>query len=429
MGKLTPEELRESFWRMDAEAGGVIGTQYSEIKRVLKERDFVWIKERYRMIKKHAIEQTEYYMHYDIEDEFPVVNKSILTANKQMFSAKGAFQSPIHIASTSGSTGIPFSVIQDYRKRKRTIADLKVFGELCDYPSHERMVFFRVINDKVHRTPEQEEAENIFYVDSSDLGIQHLEEMKQVILEKKPRIVFSYASTLVELAKYIDRTGIPDEGFSMKSVLTGGEGISEQNRQFLEQIFNCTVYRRYSDMELGILGQDSGNGSPYFLNWGSYFFECLKLDVDEPVDSGEPGRIIVTDLFNYAFPMIRYDTGDLGIMEYGENGELPGLREIYGRKRDCIYTVDGKLLSPAAISVMMWGGVADGVKQWQFIQEDKNRYILKLNCSKRIIAGVYIQKFKSVLGKEAQISVEYVQGIPIEASNKQRAVICNYRKG
>ena len=56
------------------------------------------------------------------------------------------------------------------------------------------------------------------------------------------------------MAKYIDRTGIPENGFSMKSVLTGGEGLSVENRKLLERVFACTVYRRYSDMELGILG-------------------------------------------------------------------------------------------------------------------------------------------------------------------------------
>jgi phenylacetate-CoA ligase len=282
-----------------------------------------------------------------------------------------------------------------------------------------------VLSEKLNRTPEQEDRENIYYIDSSDLGNSHLEEMKQAIIEKKPRIIFSYSSTLVELAHHIDRTGIPEGGFSMISVLTGGEGISEENRQFLERVFGCTVYRRYSDMELGILGQDTGNGSEYLLNWGSYYFECLKIGSDEPAESGEVGRIVITDLFNYAFPMIRYDTGDLGVMHYCE-GELPRLKEIYGRVRDCVYTVDGRLLSPAKIFVSMWG--SERIKQWQFIQEDKALYILKLNCDSKIDKDTYISKFKNLLGDSATIQIELVDEIPVTSSNKRRAVICNYRK-
>lgn len=426
MEQKTPEQLRNEFWKSDIERGGIIFDQYKEVKRVLHDNDMPWVLQRVLDIKHHAIAQTDFYKTYKVTDEFPVVNKMILIQNHDACSAKGDYQTPTHISSTSGSTGTPFSVIQDFKKRNRTIADLKVFGELCNYPSHERMVFFRVINEKLHRTSEQEDRENIYYIDSSDLGDLHLEEMKNALLEKKPRIVFSYSSTLVELAKYIDRTGIPENGFSMKSVLTGGEGLSVENRKLLERVFACTVYRRYSDMELGILGQDMGNGSEYILNWGSYYFETLKLNSDEPTEPGEAGRIVITDLFNYAFPMIRYDTGDLGILDNSNPNELPKLKEIYGRVRDCIYTTDGRLISPAKVFVMMWG--SDGVKQWQFIQETKNEYILKLNCEKKIELETYIEKFKALLGEDANIEVQLVDEIPVTSSNKRRAVICNYHK-
>lgn len=426
MTQKTPEELRNDFWKEDIECGGVIFNQYEEVKRVLKDKDMVWVEQRLQDIKRHAIEQTYFYKDYKVTDEFPVVNKMFLIENYDACIAKAGYQTPTHISSTSGSTGTPFSVIQDFKKRKRTIADLKVFGELCNYPSHERMVFFRVINEKLHRTSEQEDRENIYYIDSSDLGNDHLKEMKNVLLDKMPHIIFSYSSTLVELAKYIDCVGIPEEGFSMKSVLTGGEGLSDENRKLLERVFGCTVYRRYSDMELGILGQDKGNGSEYVLNWGSYYFEVLKLNSNEPAEPGEAGRIVITDLFNYAFPMIRYDTGDLGVLDDSNPNELPKLKEIYGRIRDCVYATDGRLISPAKVSVMMWG--LEGIKQWQFIQETKEVYVLKLNCEQKVNQKTFIDKFKSLLGENANIKVQLVDEIPVTSSNKRRAVICNYHK-
>ena len=139
--------------------------------------------------------------------------------------------------------------------------------------------------------------------------------MQNALLEKKLRIVFSYSSTLVKLAKCIERTRIPENDFLMKSVLTGGAGLSDENRKLLERVFGCIVYRRYSDMKLGILGQDLGNGSEYILNWRSYYFETLKLNSDEPTETSEAGRIVIIDLFNYAFPLILYDAGDLGILD------------------------------------------------------------------------------------------------------------------
>lgn len=421
-----PEQLREEFWKQDMESGGLIYSQYAEIKQVISAGDMDWVLRKLQEIKQFAIEHTEYYKEYSPEDEFPVMSKMHLVENYESHTSDGGFMTPIHVSSTSGSTGTPFSVKQDKVKRMRNIADIKVFGEFCDYPSHERMVFFRVINSKLHRTPEQEDAENIYYIDSSDLGEKRLGEMTQVILEKKPRIIFSYSTTLVELAKYI-RDNMGEVTFSMKAVLTGGEGVSEENRRMLGEVFGCKVYRRYSDMELGILGQDMGDGGRYRLNWGSYYFETLKTDSDEPAEYGEVGRIVITDLFNKAFPMIRYDTGDLGVMEKPDDGGWPYLSEIFGRSRDCVYCTDGILLSPAKISVMMWG--QSGIKQWQFIQNDRTDYTIKLNTDGEIDVPPLLCKFTEVLGKDANIHVEFVDEIPVQASNKRRAVICNYEKG
>lgn len=423
----TAEELRKAFWEKDIQEGAYIYDAYCEIKRVLAQEDFDWVQTQYQKIKKHAVQTTEYYKNYSVEQDFPVVNKQLLSAN-DMFLAKEGFLTPIHVSSTSGSTGTPFSVFQDFKKRKRNIADLQVFGEFCDYPPRECMVFFRVLSEKLKRTKQQEEEENIYYIDSSYLDDVHLEYMYRVLLEKKPRIIFSYASTLVELAKYVlkNHTNISERNFSMKSVLTAGEALSEENRKILQNAFQCKVYRRYSDMELGILGQDQGDGGAYDLNWGSYYFEVLKLDSDEPAPYGEVGRIVITDLFNYAFPMIRYDTGDLGILEKVEGKRFPVLKEIYGRVRDCIWDANGNLLSPAKISVGMWG--IEGVKQWQCIQKSQYQYLMKLNADSSLDVDNLKKKLKTILGDLAEISFEFVEEIPVLSSNKRRAVICEWKK-
>lgn len=423
----SPSELRKEFWDADIAAGGVIYNQYVEIKDVLENENIEWIQKHVQQIKQHAIRNTEFYKTFDPRDTFPVINKMSMIKEYDKHKAKAGFEGPIHISSTSGSTGIPFNVLQDYKKRMRTIADIKVFGERCDYPSHERMVYFRVITEEMHRTPERDEKENIYYIDSSDLGPEHLAEMFQVVLDKKPRVIFSYCSTLIELAKYIKKNKIPKEVFSStKAVLTAGEGVSEENRQILEEVFGCKTYRRYGTMDLGILGQDWGDGKAYSLNWGSYYFECLKQNSDISAEPGEVGRIVVTDMFNCAFPMIRYDTGDLGIMDMVPGRKLPVLRELYGRSRDCVYSVNGILLSPAKIAEMLTGNNA--IKQWQFIQEAEKEYTLKLNVDGEIDVKHICNDFKQLLGKEANIYVQNVDEIPVLTSNKRRTVVCNYQK-
>lgn len=421
-----PEELRCKFWKNDIQNNdGIIWNQYNEIKQVLDKIDIKWVNDRLVEIKKHAIEQTDYYKNMDLNSVFPVVNKVSIMENYEAHKAKCGFNLPLHISSTSGSTGIPFSVVQDHSKRMRTIADLKVFGELCDYPSHECMVFFRCLQKKDGRTPEQESMENIYYVDSSKLDNKNIKYMIEKIKEKNPRIIFSYSSTIVEIAKYI-KEHYSKQKWTLKSVLVGGEGLADCDRKLIEDTFGCKVYRRYSDMELGILGQDSGHGDAYLLNWGSYFFEVLKIDKDVPANEGEIGRIVITDLFNKALPMIRYDTGDLGVMEYMDKGKFPVLKEIYGRQRDCVYTTGGLMLSPAKISVSMWG--EKNIKQWQFIQDTECSYTLKVApVELPYKSELVVKKLKGIIGEDSTINVEVVDDIPVLSSNKRRAVICNIR--
>lgn len=422
----TPEQLREIFWKKDLLNGGVIRNQYEQIKHIIKNKDFQFAKEQLNAIKKHAIENTEFYSKYTMESNFPVMNKMIFLENKSTCKAKRGFDLPLHVSSTSGSTGTPFSVEQDYKKRMRVIAELKVFGEFGNYESHERMIFYRVLTKKIKRTAKQEDEENIYYIDCSDLSKNGLEKMKKALWDINPKVVLGYSSTILLLAKYLKATSVDIvNGFNLQSIILGGEGIFEKDRTLIESVFKCKVYRRYSDMELGILGQDDGNGGAYNLNWASYYFECLKLDKDEPADSGEIGRIVITDLFNYSFPMIRYDTGDLGIIEYFDD-RLPILKEIYGRKNDCVFSTDGRIISQFKLINEMWG--IENIKQWQFIQKRKNLYILKLNCSEKINEKYFIDKFKNILGYDADIKIEYVDEIPVLASTKRRTVICEYNK-
>lgn len=417
----TPEELRKEFWDTDILSGGGVHSQYCEIQTVLDQPRPEWIERKLTELKKHAIKNVPFYAHYSVDDEFPVMNKSLLLDNYEAHKAIAGFDEPTHISSTSGSTGTPFSVIQDKKKRQRTIADLKVYQELCDCPSHERMIYFR--GTTKNRTKEQEEKENIFYIDCGRLDDERLAEMFQSIIALKPRTVFANVCTLREMCRYAKEKNATYVFDGLVSIRTGGEACPEHIRKEVERIFGCTVYRRYSDMELGVLAQDTGNGSPYQLNWGSFYFECLKLDSDEPASEGEVGRIVVTDLFNYAFPMIRYDTGDLGIMHHVEN-EYPVLEEIYGRSRDCVYDTKGRMINPAVIEIAMWGNGT--VKQMQFIQNDKNQYLIKVNPKSSLQEDTIIGIYKGILGNDAKISIEFVDEIPVLASNKRRDTVCNY---
>lgn len=166
-----------------------------------------------------------------------------------------------------------------------------------------------------------------------------------------------------------------------------------------------------------------------YFNHSSYIFEILKLDSVEPAAYGEVGRIVITDLHNYAFPLIRYDCGDTCIMmppnEYS-NG-YPVIDKLYGRRFDLTYSTDGKAVSPLAYGRILKN--YDIVSQWQFVQLDEKRYQLRLMLKSGSIEQLSeaIVLFKEILGKDADLEIKEVEDIPILCSGKRKPVINKWK--
>ena len=69
----------------------------------------------------------------------------------------------------------------------------------------------------------------------------------------------------------------------------------------------------------------------------------------------------------------------------------------------------------------------DGIKQWQFIQNDKTEYTLKL-CIDSIFAennseDTVLRSLTEIFGEASNIHVEYVDDIPVLQSGKRKSVV------
>ena len=76
----------------------------------------------------NAANTTEFYKEFKGKSlsQFPLVNKAIYKENYKLFMSDIFKNQDLHTMSTSGSTGTPFTVVQDKRKRSRVIAELRI---------------------------------------------------------------------------------------------------------------------------------------------------------------------------------------------------------------------------------------------------------------------------------------------------------------
>jgi phenylacetate-CoA ligase len=138
---------------------------------------------------------------------------------------------------------------------------------------------------------------------------------------------------------------------------------------------------------------------------------------------------VVTDLYNYAMPLIRYDTGDIGAMPAMNNGQADysRLSHIEGRKLDILFDTRGRVVSSYIIYKNMWKYTE--INQYQLIQEDVNFYRFKINASGSFNREQELKnEFISYLGEDAIFEIEYVDEIALLASGKRRKVVNNYVK-
>ncbi len=417
------------FWTIDWLKGRTVRKHYIDIKNTMQRKENVnKARESLQSLLTHATQNCSFYAPFANTpiSEFPIIDKDLIRSRHSEFLAKPFVTAKLHRMSTSGSTGTPFSVVQNYEKRSRVLAEIVYFGELCGYTIGQRYAFIRSWNSQSRKSPLESFLQNLIAIDTSRLDEESLETMRSLLKrDKRLSCILGYASSLDLLAQHLLEKGETPESFKrMKVVISGSEILSDKARRNLKRVFGCNVVSRYSNQENGLIAQEVSD-NVFLINRASYYLEFLKPNSNEHARPGELSRIVLTDLFNYAMPMIRYDTGDLAIFdEHPDYGRV--ITSIEGRVLDFFYDTQDRLLSPSAITVQMWK--FDRLRQFQFIQDGRAKYLLKVNGAR----GVYedddfIEVIENIVGKNANITIEHVDGIPQLQSGKFRQVICNYR--
>lgn len=117
-------------------------------------------------------------------------------------------------------------------------------------------------------------------------------------------------------------------------------------RNTIHKAFNCLVLSRYSNEEYGVLSHECHICGQFHFKSDGYLFETLALDRDEPISPGTLGRVAVTDLYNHALPVIRYDTSGISSIILNNRSKFAALISSFFRSRhiDTVYDTAGRKL-------------------------------------------------------------------------------------
>lgn len=415
------------FWFLDRIKGSPIGREKELLERVnsLRGQDILdYQQQALKKLLEHAQRTTAFYGKIQGEklSDFPVITKNMLRESRADFLSSAYRQETLIPMSTSGSTGTPFTVLQDREKKDSVYSEVLYYNGKHGYQVGSRIVYLRTINSENKKSFLQQLRRNIFQVCCTDMGDQGMEYMFSEIRRlsrHSPVLLMGYGSTFDAMERYLLRAGRERaRDCHVYAMISSSEYIYDHTRQYLEETFHCRCASRYANEENGFLGQDRDENNVFEINGAHYIVEILKMDEDLPAEPGELGRIVITDLKNYGQPMIRYDSGDVGSMAPEPDG-IPRIRGFAGRKIDLLYDTSGRELT--GFGVVMWK-YSGFIRQLQIVQLGPKTYELKLN-GENIPEQSVRDTLKSYLGADAQVTFSYEDEIPVLASGKRRAVV------
>lgn len=243
----------------------------------------------------------------------------------------------------------------------------------------------------------------------------------ELILQFKPQILLLYPS---------DLAGIVGRGIrlpSVRQVLTVGETLSPELRELAGALFDASVVDLYSSQELGTIAVQCPESGLYHVMAENLIVEVLHGD-GTACRAGEMGRVVATDLRNFATALIRYDIGDFAqVAAACPCGRgLPTLSRIFGRERNLVLMPDGTRRWPFLGSAKFGQGAP--VIQFQLIQESRDTIELRLVTERglgpdeeRELAA----RVQTALGHAFEVRFTYFEGrIPTGPNGEFEEFVC-----
>ena len=436
LGSLLAEFRARVYWSLDYLRGGPVRRAYDQLKAIdsldSRSPQLVEYQEaRLRRLLAHANQTTPFYAALGLNrfEEYPVVDKAVIRGQQDSFLSRRFRKSQLVTMATSGSTGTPFVCYQDVRKKTRVNAEVIFYSEKAGYRVGGNLVYLRALTGKSRKSRLLRWLQNETLVDVSRLDDTHMISLLKSIRESSRlgSMLLAYASTYDATRDYFNRNGVPSVGGSrIVGAVSTSEMLFDETRQVIEKAFRCRCFSRYSNQENGVIGQDDIANNVFILNEAHYIVEVLKMDSDVPAPDGEVGRIVVTDLYNYAMPIIRYDTGDIGAISYvmSSGVQKRALCSFGGRRVDMVRDCCGNLLSPHSITNTFWS--FPEIRQYQFMQEGQSAYTLRVSADPGFSRMDEVeQALRGLLGAGADIRLEVVDDIPVLASGKRKYIVSN----
>ena len=360
--------------------------------------------------------------------KLPIITKSdIRNSFPDDIVAKNIDIKRCHKSRTSGSTAEPLTSIFDGKAWDFAKYAVKMRARLaCGLKLGDRMIIFEALRSDLLRREEKNlgfRIGNLFFKRKYLSVFNDIRDHLPLLKRFRPDAMYGFSSYFNLLAQRVKEEEIKE--ICPRIFFTSAELLDGGTRKVINSVFGAELFDIYGTSELKEVAWECGEHAGHHLNMDSVVVEFTRDD--EPISEGERGQIVITGLYNYAMPLIRYTVGDVGVPtdESCPCGRgLPLMKVVEGRLIDFIVLPSSRVVSPYLLTDILEG--IPGIVRYQIVQEKKDkievRFIKGKNFSHGTIRQI-IDRYQRALGEDIDIKPIIVDALPRDKSGKFRVVI------
>ncbi len=233
-----------------------------------------------------------------------------------------------------------------------------------------------------------------------DLSDDFFESVVLKFKYKKFEYINGYTSSIVLFAKFLQRKNIILNSVcpSLKCCIVTSEMLFDEDKFLMEKQFGIPIINEYGASELDLIAFQNINNELQ-VNSETLFVEILDEE-NNVLPYGKEGRIVITSLYNKAHPFIRYDIGDIGILDEKSTFKKPILKKLIGRSSDFVILPSGKK-SPGLTFYYITKSIIEedgNVKEFVIIQTKIDTFEVEY-VSEIILTDIQIENIKMATAK------------------------------
>ena len=359
--------------------------------------------------------------------DLPIMTKKDFQKPLQERLSKGYTAKSVYINKTSGSSGDPFIFAKDKECHALTWASIIYrFGWFgIDFNTSYQARFYGIPLDFIGNKKERfkDFLSNRFRFPIFNLSDNVLEKILKKFQHKKFDYINGYTSSIVLFAKFLQTKNIVLKEIcpTLKVCMVTSEMLFEEDKILMETQFGIPIVNEYGASELDLIAFQNLK-EEWTVNSETLFVEIVDED-NSALPYGKEGRIVITSLFNKAHPFIRYDIGDIGILDEKSTLKKPILKKLIGRTNDIALLPSGKKAPGLTFYYITKGIIEDdgNVKEFIIKQTKIDTFEIEYTSS-RELTPVQIQNI------EKQIITYLESGLVLLFTRKETLVRCKSGK-